>query len=649
MQIKILDSWLKEYLNTKATYKQIAEDLSLTSVSVERIEDYKKDHLFDIEITTNRPDLMSVVGLAREASAILPEFGINATFEPPKLKKPKEGDENLIRIENDSRLVNRICAVVMDVEIGESPDYIKDRLESSGIRSLNNLIDITNYIMREIGHPCHVFDYDRLIEKTLIIRESNKGEKIVTLDGKVHTLLGGDIVADDGKGEIVDLLGVMGTANSVVTNHTKRILFFLDNNDPIRIRKTSMGLSIRSEAAVLNEKGVDPELAWDALLAGIELYEKIANGKVTSKIIDIYPNKAKDKSVTITQEKVNQIIGVEVPFIKAKGFLSKLGFEGKIEGEKLEVSIPSWRANDVEIQEDIIEEIARVYGYHKIPTTLPRTTEQKPYNMGSDQFYWEERVRDAFKYFGFVEVYTYSMVSESLFEGAEDDAYKLKNPLTLDHVFLRRTLVPSLLEVVKENGNRDDIKIFELANVYLKKTESLPREELRLAGVVKKPNLSFYEVKGIVEQVLTDLGIKNFKFKQASRGGIGADVLIGKDILGEIEVLESDLINFEFDFSIILKNVSLKKIYKQITKFPPVIEDVSIILPEEATYLEIEEFIKGQNRLIAEVNLLDTYENKKTFRIKYQDPTKNLTKEDVTPIREKLYNSLITKFSAKIV
>lgn len=662
MDIKILDGWLREYLKTKATYKQIANALSLTSVSVERIEKFKEDYLFNIEVTTNKPDLMSVVGLAREAAAILPEFGIAAEFLPPKISIPKVEGNLPIKVENDSKLVNRICAVVMEVKIGDSPTFIKDRLESSGIRTLNNLIDVTNYVMREIGHPCHVFDYDRLEKKTLIIRESKKGERIVTLDKKEYTLPGGDIVADDGSGEIVDLLGVMGTANSVVTNATKRILFFLDNNDPTKIRKTSMNLAVRSEAAILNEKGVDPELAWNALLRGIELYKEIADGKVVSKIVDIYPNKIKPKTVTVTQEKVNNLIGIDIPLKKALGFLAKLGFEGKIEGDRLEVKVPSWRANDVEIPEDIVEEIARVYGYHKIPSTLPPVTTQVPYDMSRDPFYWEQRAKNALKYWGFTEVYTYSLVAESLFEGSRDEGYKLKNPLTEDHVFLRLTLVPSLLEIIKENPMREELRIFELANVY-HKTSGLPKEILKLAGVVYKPRVTFYEVKGIIEQLLLDLGIKNIRFRQSSKGGRGSDVLIGKDSLGEIEFLENDLINFEFDFATILKNASLKKIYRALKKFPPIVEDVTLIVSKDVTYEEIESFILKENSLITDVSLVGTYENTKkalafknyvyeskiTFRIKYQDAAKNLRNEEVKPIREKLYKALEKEFNAKIV
>lgn len=271
MDIKILDSHLREYLDTKAKPADIARCLSLSSASIERVEELGKDYVYSVEITTNRPDMVSVYGLAREAAAVLPHFGFDAKLIPLKLPKVvcETKDKQTVKVVNDDTLVRRVMGVVMDVAKGESPDYIKERLEAAGIRSLNSLIDVTNYVMLEIGHPTHVFDYDRLTTKKLIIRPSKKGEKVVTLDKKEHILQGGDIVADNGEGEIVDLLGVMGTANSVVTDSTKRILFFLDNNDPWKIRKTSMGLAIRTEAAALNEKGIDPELAATALSRGV--------------------------------------------------------------------------------------------------------------------------------------------------------------------------------------------------------------------------------------------------------------------------------------------------------------------------------------------------------------------------------------------
>ena len=389
MNIKILDSWLREYLKTKASPQKIAEYMSLTSVSIEKLEKLGDDYIYDIEVTTNRPDLISVIGLAREGAAILPQFGIDAKFVPPTLVKPTSDNKLGIEIVNDPKLVNRVLAVALEIKLGPSPKQIKARLEASGIRSLNNGIDVTNYVMREIGHPMHVFDMDRLNTGKIIIRESKKGEKIITLDGKEYELPGGDIVADDGTGKIVDLLGVMGTENSVVVDSTKRVLLFVDNNDPPRIRKTSISLALRTEAATLNEKGVDPELGMDAILRGVEVLKEIASAKVIAEIVDIYPNKPKPVSVSLSEKKINAVIGIEIPLKTSSKILGDLGFETQANDSNLKVDVPSWRLNDVAIEEDLIEEIVRVYSYHKVPSKLSAFETGEPFNLASNKFYWE--------------------------------------------------------------------------------------------------------------------------------------------------------------------------------------------------------------------------------------------------------------------
>ncbi|MBI2074555.1 MAG: phenylalanine--tRNA ligase subunit beta [Candidatus Levybacteria bacterium] len=650
MNIKILDSWLRERVKTKATPQKIAEVLSLTSVSVEKIERFETDYIYDIEVTTNRPDLMSVVGLAREAATVLPKFKIPATFIPLKVSqvKQKPGIILPIHIKNDPSLVNRICAAVMEVNLKDSPKIIKNRLEASGIRSLNNLVDVTNFVMRETGHPVHVFDYDRLITHTLIIRESKKGEKVTTLDGKTHILQGGDIVADNGKGEIVDLLGVIGTANSAVTNKTKRILLFIDNNDSHRIRKTSMFLAIRTEAAVLNEKDIDTELAMTALLKGIELYKKIADAKLASNIVDIYPNKIKTNIISISLEKIDKVIGIKVPATTSIQILNSLGFETKIENYSLTTKVPSWRTKDVTIEEDIIEEIARVFGYQLLPSITPPLTGVENYSLEHNEFYWEKRIKNALKYWGFIEVYTYSMVSEQLLEGPIGKAVELSNPLTEDMTYMRTTLVPSLLQVLKDNKNREEIKIFEIANVYKKKENSLPKEELIIAGVIQKEHVSFLEVKGTIEQLLTDLGIKSLNFKKRENGGAGAEIYIGDNNLGNIEILDQYIINFELNFQTILKFATLKKIYKPIPKFPPIIEDVRLLIDPKILYEEIISVIKKQSGLVVNVSLLDVFENKKTFRVTYQHPQKTLTNEEISKERVKIYSALKKELKVKI-
>jgi phenylalanyl-tRNA synthetase beta chain len=648
MNIKILDSWLREYVKTKASTEKIGELLSLSSVSVERIEKYNKtDYTYDIEVTTNRPDLMSVVGLARETATVLKQNGIEAEFVPPVFIKPHAPKKALIEIESDPKLVNRLCAVVMNVEIDDSPKEIKDRLEASGTRSLNNLIDITNYVSKTIGHPTHVFDFDRLKAAMLTIREARKGETIETLDEKIHQLNGGEIVAVNDKDEIVDLLGIMGLKNSVVNEKTKRILYFINNNEPTKIRKASMSLGIRTEAAVVNEKNLDRELAFDALIYGIQLYKQMAKGEIISDIIDIYPNKLKEKTIEVSLEKINKVIGVDIDPEKALKSLSNLGFKAQLISGKIKVEVPSFRIGDVEIEEDVIEEIARIYGYHNLPELLPSQTQIIPHQF-ANEFYWENRIKQAMKYWGFIETYTYSMVSEGLFEGPLEEAVEINNPLNEEFVYMRKTLVPSLLKVVSENKNSEIIKIFEISNIYNKKLNDLPEEILTFAGVIKKEKVSFYEIKGLIEQLSLDLGIKDLSFKQSEKTGNGASIYLGKENLGEIEIMDTNLIDFELNFEMLLKHATQNKEYKPLNKFPPIVEDLSITIGTNVKTEEIIRNIESQNNLITDVSLKDSYKDSRTFHITYQDPNKNLTNGEVLKIKEKIIASLKETFNASV-
>jgi phenylalanyl-tRNA synthetase beta chain len=650
MNIKILDSWLREYLKTPATPKIIAEKLSLTSVSVDRIDTFKNDFVYDIEITTNRPDLMSVIGIANEAATILPQFGIEASFIKPKLQLPTVHIQKdpVFNLKFDEKLVNRICAVIMEVSIKESSQYIKDRLEASGIRSLNNVIDITNYVMREIGHPTHVFDYDRISNHTLNIRESKKGEKMITLDGKEYTLSGGDIVADNGKGEIVDLISIMGTANSVVTKSTKRILFFIDNVEQRHIRKTSMEYGIRTEAAILNEKGINPEIAQDALARGIELFQTLASGEIISNIIDLYPHKPREREITLTEQKINAVVGIEIPLKKSSEILVSLGFSVKKDNDTLLVTVPPRKSgDDMLIPEDLIEEIARIYGYENIPDSLPAFSTEEHLHLDKNEFYWEDKIKDALKYWGFTEVYTYPMVSETMYEGPLDNAVTIQNPLTDDMVYMRKTIIPSLLQIVKENQDYTTMRIFEFANIYEKNGNDLPNQVSKIAGLVHNQQVSFTEIKGIIEQLLSDLGISGLSFKQAENT-YGADVYINKSKLGIIEILDESIITFEFDFAIILQHATIKKQYKAVSKYPPIIEDLAIIAPAHIRTGDLMGEIRKHSILIREVSLLDKYKETRTFHMVYQSNEKNLSDKEIGEIRNKILKNLKEKFNAQL-
>ena len=642
MNIKILDSWLREHLETTATPKQIGEVLSLTSVSVEKIEPLGNDHLYDIEVTTNRADLMSIAGIAQEAAAALTASGVPARYIEKNKPKIKTSTKTLdFKIVNNPSLVKRICAVLLCVNIKKSPQVIHNRLEATDIRSINNVVDVTNYVMRETGHPMHAFDFDKLNSTgKMTIREGIKGEKIQTLDRKEYILRGGEIIATDGTEKIIDLLGIMGTLNTAVSDNTKNVLLFVDNNDSSYIRRASMTHGIRSDAAVLNEKGIDPELSLKALERGIELLTELANATVESKIIDIYPAPTKIKPIPVTLQQIEKTIGVSISEKQIISILEGLAFTVQKLKDELIVTVPSNRQEDVKIPEDVIEEVARIYGYHKIPSILPPIKWVPPLNLSTNSFYWENRTKEAFKFWGFTEVYTYSLVSEDMLEVATSDAVKIANPLGLDMTYLRTTLIPSLLQAVRENKSFETIHFFEMANVYYKKRQDLPSEILFLSGIIKKENISFFEVKGYLEALFKDLGIHKYEFRKTESGGAGADIYVWGKKIGEIEILERTIIDFEINFSELLNYVTLKKTYTQVPKFPQAQEDIRLIIDPSVTYEKVTEVILKTSTLVTNISLLDTYHDKKTFRITYQSKDKSLTSSEIAETRAKILENL---------
>jgi phenylalanyl-tRNA synthetase beta chain len=531
----------------------------------------------------------------------------------------------------------------MDVTIGESEPEIKNTLEAEDVRSLNNVIDVTNYVMKTIGHPTHVMDYDRIGTGKIVIKGAKKGDEVTTLDGKTYTLDEGDLVATDGTDRIIDLIAIMGLENSVVTEGTKRIVFFLDNANPHRIRRTSMNTGIRTDAAQINEKNLDPELAYDALLYGIELFKKECQGKVVSQIIDIYPHKLNLPEVRVTYQKITDVIGIEVDVKKAGVILERLGFTVELLKDHMKVQVPSFRAADVTIPEDIVEEIARTYGYHNIPSVLPPLTQVQTINQDTNMFFWEKKLKDMMKYWGFTETYTYSLVSEDLV--GKDTALKLSNPLQEDAAYLRTLLTPSLLEVLESNKKYTSVRLFEVANVYLKRENDLPDERLHFSGVKKGNSVSFFEVKGLLEQIAYECRVPNLHFKQSEDT---IEVVIDNMQVGKITIHSPKIISWEIDLALFLEYASTKKIYIPYAKYPGVFEDLSVILDPNISTKDIVETIQSHDPLIQAVSLTDRYNDSRTFHIMYQSLEKNLTASDISPIRQSLITKLKKQHNASI-
>src|SRR4030042_5024018 len=518
MNILIPDSWLKEYLPTKATPKQIGDYLSLCSQSVEKVTKVDDDWLYEIEITTNRPDCLSVYGLARELAVILPRFGLPAKLKSLNISQllKNTGKKSLpleIKIK-DSSLCPRFTAIIFDkVVIKPSPKIVQSRLEKSGIRAINNVVDISNYLMLELGQPMHTFDYDKIKGAKMILRESAGGEKITTLDDQIRPLPDGTIIIEDGEGRIIDLCGIMGGKNSEVDGKTKRVLLFVQTYDPVRIRQACQKLAFRTDAASRFEKGVNPEGVLIAMGKAIEMFEKNAEAEIASQLIDIYPHPPKEKRVKLDIDLVNKIMGIEIRQKEIINILESLGFIIKTEEPSLiTVMVPHWRDDDIAIPEDLIEEIARIYGYHRLPTNLPSLAMIPQSKIDLPK--WETRIKSALKFWGFTETVNYSMISELILKNVEvkpEDCLRIANPLSDEWVFLRPSLVPSLLQVASLN-KKETLKIFELANVYLSQSENqLPEENLMLTGLVSAE--SFTKVKGVVESLLEELEIKGAEFK----------------------------------------------------------------------------------------------------------------------------------------
>lgn len=673
MNILIPDSWLRDFLKTSATPKEIKKFLSLCGPSVERINQTGEEIVYEIEITGNRPDMMSVAGIAREAATILPRFGIPAKmvgdpYQTDYKKKLKEFPKSKIKklnIISDAELNPRWTSFIIDdVKIKESPKWLQKRLELSGIRALNNVIDVTNYLMLAYGQPAHAFDFSRILpDKTGVpfmkLRPARKGEQITTLDGKTHTLSGGDIVIEDGSGRLIDLCGIMGAQNSSIRPTTKTVLLFMQTYAPALIRRTMMQLSHRTIAGSLFEKGPDSELVLPAVIEGSKMIAELTGGKIASGIMDIYPYPYKPYKVSCSRQKLDTYLGTKISDAVILQILTALGFVPGILPDKIEVRIPSFR-RDIKIDVDIIEEIARIYGYHNLTSKLPDS--EPPVTFPDAELRWEEEVKIRLRDWGFTEIYSYSMIPEStldIFQIDKTKTYKIANPLSSEWVYLRPHLFLSVLNCVKENLHfRSDFKLFELSHAYEFRPNDLPREKPAL--IVVWTGNKFLEAKGIAEALFHLFGI-DFSLQNSNQnsnipdiytnlklhfGEFGSVGIIKPEILTKFGI-DKQITRLYLDFDELVKNVNIQRRYHPISKFLPVIEDLTFVFPLQTFIGNVMSYMKSVTPVIYDIKLIGQYENASTFRIYFLDSQNQLTSADVKPIREKIIGLLEQKFRGK--
>lgn len=651
MNIKITYNWLLEYLDTDATPEEIQKYLSLCGPSIEKVLKTDDDYVFDIEITSNRVDMASVIGIAREASAILPRFGKKAVMKEKVYKLPVQSESSdFISITDENGLTKRIMAVLLEgVKVEQSPSVITKRLEACDIRSLNNLIDVTNYVMLEIGHPTHIFDYDRIKTNKLVFRTAKTGEKIVTLDGKNYEMQGFEEVIDDGTGRIIDLPGIMGTENSVVTTNTNRALFFVDNNEPTCIRKTSMTHAVRTMAATYNEKNPDPELAEVAMQRGLELFNSVAHPTTISNTVDIYSEKIQAKTIAVHPEFIAKRMGVSVEKDIMINILSHLGFSVEENSNGLNVTPPSFRAYEVLEPEDVVEEIARVYGYHNLPNVLQPTIYIKQPDDIEKMFMYQNKIKYFLKHLGLNEVLNYSMISKKLIEQLDLDSQEhlvLKNSISEEVTHMRRMLMPSLIKNIADNeGKQDVLRFFEIAKTYKPIAGSLPLERFKL-GIVT--NTSYADIKGISEALLRELNIENVNVEPLQHPllsqHIQAKFMIGETEIGEIGQLKNvyqtrlgiktSVYLVVFELSEIITRARTLPVYRPINTYATIKLDLTIGM--KGSYRDLVKKLNNSSQLLSNIELISTYKDSLTLRFYFSSQERNITVKEAEAELEKI-------------
>lgn len=654
MDLKLPDSTLRQYLQTDATPQEIAAALTACGPSVDRLHQKDNDWLYEIEVITNRVDSFSAFGVAREAAAILPFFnhkarlindpyGIDSALLPDRQAKKLPLDVQIL----DKSLVKRFSLIILDnLRVSSSPKYIQEQLTLSGVRPINNLVDITNYLTLCFGQPLHVFDYDKILKSKMILRESKKDETITTLDHKTHKLLGGDIVIEDGQGRLIDLCGVMGGLLSEVDENTTRAVIFVQTYNPKKIRRTSLYTQERTLASQIFEKQPDTRLVSSTLIEATNLFIKHAGGRVASDSVDLYYDKPSRVSLSLDLKWLNDHAGFQFTTKVASSILKDLGFVVKTDKNILEVTVPTWRLHDISISEDLVEEITRVYGYFRLESNLPVSAyiDMRPDALLTNEYLTKNLLANL----GFTEIINYSLVSKDIFTRSNldlDQAVTLLNPLASEFEYMRPSLIPSLLMDLGHNEGKvvKSVRIFELSNLYQKTDKPLPLEQSTLC--LSTSGLDFRTTKGYLETVLTKLGLQA-KFQKIEpfgpfQKGSVASVVIQDQIVGTFGQIKKSVLNsFGISTDVYISQINfdlcskLKGAEKSIippSEYPDIIEDVTI--QSSQTIEKIIQNILKTNKLITKVIYLDSLNDKHTFRVLFNNPKGNLTQEEVNQIK----------------
>ena len=627
------------------------------------------DEIIDFELTANRGDLLSMLGLSYELGAIYDKKVKDIDLTYNEIDKNIDSEFSIdIKTEKCSLF---LAKKVSNITIKESPDFIKNRLIACGIRPINNVVDISNYVMLETGQPLHFYDVDNLGD-TLIVRDAKDGEKLITLDNQERTLNVNDIVIAN-KVEAVGLAGVMGGLSTEVLETTKNIIIESAIFDSVSVRKTSKKV-LRSEASNRFEKGIDPKRTYMAIKRACHLLEIYANGSIYSGMLTYDKMNKDDKVIDITLENINNVLGTNIDVKTVISVFEKLGFTAQNKENLITVTVPT-RRTDISIKEDLIEEVGRIYGINNIEGKLPKLSiKQGSYDKTTRQ------IRNKLVDLGLNEVLTQIFLNDEVAQKYCDKDYeivKLLDPLSVEKNALRYSLVPSLLKVYEYNKGRNlkDITIFEMAKGFYKKDDKYGEDNklcILMTGdyyleLGNRKKVDFYVLKGIIEELLHFLGFSNrYSFvvnniKEFLHPGVSATINVNGSDIGFLGLLhpsiEKNVYVAEINLDKLLKNRVSKLKYKEVSKYPKVVKDLAFIVDKKINSEDIVKVIKKSGgKTLTNIEVFDLYtgenvkENEKSiaYSLTFEDMNKTLSDEEVMLIFNKIINDVEVKLNAKL-
>ena len=628
-----------------------------------------RDTVFEYEITNNRVDCYSILGVAREAAATF-----NKDFVMPPVKKVGNSEDvnDYVKVDVQATdLCPRYTArLVRNIKLAPSPEWMQRRLAASGIRPINNIVDITNYVMEEYGQPMHAYDYDTLAGGKIIVRRAEEGEEFVTLDGQTRKLDPSILMICDAE-KSVGVAGIMGGENSKITDDVKTMLFEAACFDGTNIRLSAKKIGMRTEASGKFEKGLDPNLASEAIDRVCQLIEELGAGEVVGGMIDVYPQKNVEKRIKFEPDKINKLLGIDISAEEMLGYLKKI--ELVYNEETNELIIPTFR-QDLECGADIAEEVARFYGYANIPTTLPSgeaTTGKLSFKMRI-----EGVARDIAEFCGFSQGMTYSFESPKVFDKLllpEDSplrkAIVISNPLGEDFSIMRTTSLNGMLTSLSTNYNRrnKNVKLYELGNIYLPKSlplTELPDERMQFTlGFYGDGD--FFSMKGVVEEFLEKVGMRNKPEYNPDAGktflhpGRQADIVYDGEVIGYLGEVHPDVLDIYsigekayiavIDMPHIVEKATFDRKYEGIAKFPAVTRDISMVMDKSVLVGTVEDIIeKRGGKLVESYKLFDIYEGSQiksgfksvAYSISFRAKDRTLEDKDINPIMENILKDL---------